>query len=103
MLYIRTPPQPPVKPRSIATPTSSLSQRLSTYRTRKNAVSLQARFSTFLNRETTPNKPLERSRGRVFSEPSRGIDDCDKSASLVAAPRRSTSSLDDRDSWHASD
>jgi ribonuclease inhibitor len=45
----------------------------------------------------TPNNRFERSRGVVFGEPRRRVDDLDKAVSLGvnATPRRSTSSLDD--------
>jgi hypothetical protein len=48
-------------------------------------------------RGPSANNRFERSRGRVFDEPRRGVDDWDKVPSFDAgeAPRRSTSSLDD--------
>jgi hypothetical protein len=58
---------------------------------------LQLRWARSQLRWVSSNNRSERSRGRVFGEPRREVDDEDKTASFVAVapPRRSTSSLDD--------
>jgi hypothetical protein len=56
---------------------------------------LQLRWARSQLRWVSSNNRSERSRGRVFGEPRREVDDEDKTASFVAVapPRRSTSSL----------